>query len=202
MKGSSIAAFVFASIILCFQLGHFSYYKFFDPHQSVLNDYLDLQIKEAENLDVLIAEYDKARRGVKIYEEENPDRNMLTQFQRQSIEPYKTKIRLELAIDTWEKKTREYERVWYQWTAGLVLFIVGMVLFSLHRRWMPLSLPIAGHALMIWWSSPTRMIVGALSEHERLLNAKLLLTIITFIMLIGAWLFSERAQKRNGGDLV
>lgn len=39
----------------------------------------------------------------------------------QSIEPYKSKIRLETAINVWEKKAQEYQRVWYSWTAGLLM---------------------------------------------------------------------------------
>lgn len=200
MSGARITAFVLASIILCIQTAHFSYFKFFDPHESVLNDYLDQQIKEAGSLDELISEYEKARAAVEAYEIERPNMEVLTRYQQQSIEPYKTMIRLEAAIEAWEKKGREYQRVWYQWSAGLFLFVLGFIAFRLSKSWITLAIIIAGLGEMIWWSSPTRMIVGALSEHERLLNAKLLLTIVTFVLLLFAWIMSERrsTEAREG----
>jgi len=148
----------------------------------------------------LTRDYEASLKEVAAYETENPDAGVLTRYQQQSIEPYKTKLRLEDAIDTWEQKTREYGRVWYQWSAGLVLFIVGIVLFRWSRNWIALSLHIAGLSMMIWWSSPTRMMVGAWVEHERLLNTKLLLTIVTFVMMLGAWFMSERMRARAQDD--
>jgi len=197
MTGFRVVAFGLASIILCYQGVHFTYFKFFSPEESVLSDYLDKQIKEAGSLEELIREYEVSLKKVTEYETENPDAVVLTRYQQQSIEPYKTKLRLEDAIDTWEQKTREYGRVWYQWSAGLVLFIVGIALFRWSRNWIALSLHIAGLSMMIWWSSPTRMMVGALAEHERLLNTKLLLTIVTFVMMLGAWFMSERMRARD-----
>jgi len=197
ITGFRVRAFGLAIIILCFQGVHFTYFKFFSPHESVLSDYLDKQIKEASSLDELIQEYEASIEKVTAYEIENPNVGVLTRYQQQSIEPYKTKLRLESAIDAWEQKTREFGRVWYQWSAGLALFIVGIVLFRMSRSWIALSLLIAGIAEMIWWSSPTRMMVGALAEHERLLNAKLLLTVVTFALLLAAWVLSERMSEQN-----
>jgi hypothetical protein len=196
MKGSSLAAFVIASIFLCFMGVHYTYYFVFGSPESVLHDYLEEQIKGAENLDELVAEYETSLQLIAAYEIERPDMEVLTRYQQQSVEPYKTKIRLETAIDVWEKKTREYQRVWYSWAAGLILFVVGATGFVLYRSWMPLSIHIAGLGQMIWSASPTQMIVGALAEHERLLGAKLLMTVLTFALLMAAWYLSERMQKR------
>ncbi len=195
--GFRITAFGLASIILCFQGVHFAYFKFFNPQESVLSDYLDKQIKEASSLEELIQEYEAALKEVETYEAANPDIGVLTRYQQQSVEPYKTKLRLEDAIDTWEKKAREFGRVWYQWSAGLVLFIVGIGLFRWSHSWIALSLHIAGLAEMIWWSSPTRMMVGALAEHERLLNTKLMLTVVTFCLLMAAWTMAERVGAKS-----
>jgi len=197
ITGFRVMAFCLASIILLFQGVHFAYFKFFNPQESVLSDYLDKQIKQAGSLDELIREYEASRKKVTAYESENPDVGVLTRYQQQSIEPYKTKLRLESAIDAWEQKTREYSRVWYQWSAGLVLFIVGIILFRMSKSWIALSLLIAGITEMIWWSSPTRMMVGALAEHERLLNVKLLLTVVTFALLLAAWTLSERTRNKS-----
>ncbi len=200
IAGFRVMAFGLASIILCFQGVHFTYFKFFSPHESVLSDYVDKQIKDASSLEELIQEYEASREKVTAYEIENPNVGVLTRYQKQSIEPYKTKLRLESAIDAWETKTREYGRVWYQWSAGLVLFVVGIGLFRASKSWIALSLLIAGLTEMIWWSSPTRMMVGALAEHERLLNAKLFLTLVTFALLLGAWTLSERMRKRSHSE--
>jgi hypothetical protein len=197
MKGSSLAAFVIASIILCFMGVHYTYYLLFGPQESVLNDYLEQQIKTAESLDELVAQYEESLQLVKAYESERPDMEVLTRYQQQSVEPYASKIRLETAIDVWEKKTREYQRVWYSWTAGLILFVIGATGFVLYRSWIPLSVHIAGLGQMIWSASPTQMIVGALVEHERLLGAKLLLSVLTFVLLMAAWYLSDQMQHRK-----
>ena len=195
MKGSSRAAFVIASIILCFMGVHYTYYTLYGSHESVLIDYLEQQIKGAESLDELVAEYEASLELVAAYERDRPDMDVLTRYQQQSIEPYKSKIRLETAIEVWEKKAWEYQRVWFSWTAGLVLFLVGAAGFVLYRNWRILSVHIAGLAQMIWSASPTPMIVGALAEHERLLGAKLLMTVMTFVLLMAAWYMSSRMQN-------
>ena len=197
MKGSSLAAFVIASIILCFMGVHYTYYLLFGPEASVLNDYLEQQIKAAESLDELVTQYEESLQLVKAYESERPGMEVLTRYQQQSVEPLPTKIRLETAINVWEKKTREYGRIWYSWTAGLILFVIGAAGFVLYHSWIPLSVHIAGLAQMIWSASPTQMIVGALAEHERLLGAKLLLSVVTFVLLIAAWYLSDRMQHRR-----
>ena len=69
MKKSSVAAFVLATIVLCFQVVHFSYLKFFNPHESVLSDYLDKQIQQAESLEELVAEYEKSLQAIELYEQ-------------------------------------------------------------------------------------------------------------------------------------
>jgi hypothetical protein len=197
MKKSSVAAFVLATIVLCFQVVHFSYLKFFNPHESVLSDYLDKQIQQAKSLEELVAEYEKSLQAIELYEQQRPDADVLTYYQQSSIEPYKTKEKLEAAIGVWEKRSREYQRVWFQWTAGLILFTVGAVLFRMYVSWIPLAIHIAGMAEMIWWSSPTRMAVGAVLEYEKLINAKLLLTIVTLALVMLAWYWSERSQKKH-----
>lgn len=149
MKGSSLAAFVIASIILCFMGVHYTYYLLFGPEASVLNDYLEQQIKAAESLDELVAQYEESLQLVKAYESERPGMEVLTRYQQQSVEPFATKIRLETAINVWEKKTREYGRVWYSWTAGLILFVIGAAGFVLYHSWIPLSVHIAGLAQKI-----------------------------------------------------
>ncbi len=50
---------------------------------------------------------------------------------------------------------------------------------------------------MIWSASPIQMIVGALVEHERLLGAKMLMTVFTFILLMAAWYMSDQMQNRS-----
>ena len=197
MKGSSLAAFVIASILLCFMGVHYTYYLLFGPQESVLNDYLEQQIKAAESLDELVAQYEESLQLVKAYESERPEMEVLTRYQQQSVEPYESKIRLETAINVWEKKTREYQRIWYSWTAGLILFVIGAAGFGIYRSWIPLSVHIAGLGQMIWSVSPTQMIVGALVEHERLLAAKLLLSMFTFILLMAAWYLSDQMQHRR-----
>lgn len=197
MKGSSLAAFVIASILLCFMGVHYTYYLLFGPQESVLNDYLEQQIKAAESLDELVAQYEESLQLVKAYESERPDMEVLTRYQQQSVEPYESKIRLETAINVWEKKAREYQRIWYSWTAGLILFVIGAAGFGIYRSWIPLSVHIAGLSQMIWSVSPTQMIVGALVEHERLLAAKLLLSMFTFILLMAAWYLSDQMQHRR-----
>ena len=73
MKGSSLAAFVIASILLCFMGVHYTYYLLFGPQESVLNDYLEQQIKAAESLDELVAQYEESLQLVKAYQSDHDE---------------------------------------------------------------------------------------------------------------------------------
>ena len=196
MRGFQLTIFVMAIVLLSMQSVHFVYYKFIYSHESVLDDSLDKQIKASQSIDELLQEYKKAQTKVKDYEIKNPDKEF-EYYKRQKTEPYKSKIKFENAIKDWEKKQRDYARLWYQWFAGVLLFSLGGAMYWIKRSWLGLSVLTAGLGEMIWWSSPNLTRIGSLLEYEKLLNTKLLLTLLTFILLSAAWLVSEARRKKN-----
>jgi len=201
MRGFRLTILVVTICVLCAQGVHFVYYKYFYPHESVLDDYVDKQIQAAESLEELVAEYELAMAAVEEYEAQTPESERPSYGIRRNQDPYSTKMRLERAIETWESRARDYARLWYQWIAGLILFAGGAALIRFERGWLGISLIVAGLGEMIWWSSPSFRVIGSLQEYEKLLNAKLILTLLTFLIVIFVWQLYERTLQKSASDL-
>lgn len=201
MRGFQLTILVVTIFVLCAQGVHFVYYKFFYPHESVLDDYVDKQIQAAESLEELVAEYELAMAVVEEYEAQTPEADRPSYGNRRNQEPYSTESRLERAIETWEGRARDYARLWYQWIAGLMLFAGGAVLTRFARGWLGASLIVAGLGEMIWWSSPSFRAGGSLQEYDKLLNAKLILTVLTFVIVIFVWQLYERTLQKSESGL-
>jgi hypothetical protein len=200
MRGFLLTVLVVTVVTLCAQGVHFAYYKFFYPHESVLDDYVDKQIQAAESLEELVTEYELAMAVVEEYEAQTPEADRPS-YGNRNQEPYSAESRLKRAIETWESRARDYARLWYQWIAGLMLFIGGAVLTKFGRGWLGTALIVAGLGEMIWWSSPSFRAGGSLYEYDKLLNAKLILTVLTFVIVIFVWQLYERTFQKSQSSL-
>jgi branched-subunit amino acid ABC-type transport system permease component len=54
---------------------------------------------------------------------------------------------------------------------------------------------IAGFSEMAFWTSPLVRLPGAGTEFERLLNNRLVLSLVAWVLLLGIWLLLERTRK-------
>ena len=196
MKGFQYTVMVLVVIILSAQLAHFSYMKFLYPTQSVLDDELDTSIKSSTSLAELVNQFRASEIEVKAFEDSLvPEENRRTV--RRDIEPYKSNRKLKHAIQNWERKQAQIQRLIYQWIVGLALAVLGTWLYLNRKNWIGTVFIVAGLAEMIWWCSPSISAGGSLSEFERILNIKLLLTVATAAVFATNWWAWQRPQNVN-----
>lgn len=182
---------VLSLITLSLQLVHYSYKKFHFPAVSVLDSSVDKKIRQATSLQELLDKREKSKQAIKDFEA-SKSKEELRRINKYSGEPYATKIKLELAISDWEKREREKNKMFFYWFAGLVLVIIGAVLYYFKQIWFGISLVIAGMLEQVWWSSPSFSNRGAAIEIARLLNAKILLTLISILLIVLLWYFRNK----------
>jgi len=194
MKGLQYTVLVIALAILSSQTIHYVYMKFFYPTTSVLDTELDTEIREAKSLDELVQRYEEARNAVREHEAGlSPDERR--DSGRWDEEPYKTRNGLLAAINDWEQKNEQFRRLLVQWTYGFLVTLVGVGIYSRGHWWLGTALGLAGIAEMIWWCSPSIDLGGALGEFDRLLNTKLILSVVTAAALALAWRVWTRAGR-------
>lgn len=186
MKGLQYTVLVIALAILSSQTIHYVYMKFFYPTTSVLDTPLETTIQQAESLDELVRLYRKSEADVEAYEaQQDPDdRNNPGRWED---EPYKSKNALRSAISDWENKAEQYRRLLVQWTYGLLITLIGVFAYARRHFWIGTALAVAGVGEMLWWCSPSIYLGGAVGEFERLLNTKLVLSLVTAAALALAW---------------
>ena len=186
MKGFQYTILVMVVLVLSAQLAHFTYMKFLLPTESVLDTELDTSIKGTTSLDDLLDQFKRSELEVKAYEDSlSPKENRKSY--RRDIEPYESHHKLRQAIQNWERKQAQISRLLYQWTIGLLLALVGSGLYLKRINWVGTAFIVAGLAEMIWWCSPAISVGGAISEFERILNIKLILTLATAGVFAGNW---------------
>ncbi len=196
MKGFQNTILVIVILVLSAQLAHFTYMKFLLPTDSVLDDELDESIKSTTSLDELVKQFERSELEVKAFEESlSPEENR--KMYRRDIEPYESNRKLRQAIQNWERKQAQIDRLLYQWTIGLLLALAGTALYLKRLSWIGTALIVAGLAEMIWWCSPAISVGGSISELERILNIKLILTLATVGVFAGNWAAWRRTGQEN-----
>lgn len=192
MKGFQKTILVIVVLVLSAQLAHFTYMKFLYPTQSVLDDALDVSIRETTSLEDLVEQFERSELEVKAYEDAlSPRENRKSH--RRDIEPYESNRKLRQAIKGWEHQQAQIKRLLFQWTVGLLLALAGTGLYLKRYNWVGTALIVAGLAEMIWWCSPAISVGGAISEFEKILNIKLILTLATVAVFAGNWAAWRRA---------
>ena len=83
----------------------------------------------------------------------------------------------------------------YQWTIGLLLALAGTWVYLKEIKWVGTAFIVAGLAEMIWWCSPSISVGGAISEFERILNIKLILTMATAAVFAVNWWAWQKPQN-------
>ncbi len=200
--------FLIAMFVLTVQALRLLYIKCFEKHTSVLDKYeessVDDKIKEAQSLDDLLKKHDRARDR---YRELDRQRKGMSEDERQEFtdahsEELLEQTRFRHAIVDWENKSREITELRVFWGLGLILVLVGAALYWRGFRWLGMALIVPGFSEMIWWTSPSFTVVGALREFDRLMNNKILFTFAALALLIVAWVLSARLQLRDdAGDI-
>jgi hypothetical protein len=161
------------------------YLKWVEPRGSVLDKYeepITGEIKKATSLEQLEKLYAEANKTVLAYEAVDSIMAM-EPYKRMELEPYKTRDEARDAISDWERQSHEIFKIRFYWALGLVLAIVGFVLYTKVNPWLGITVLITGFAEMVYWTSPS-FFYGAEFEYNKLLTNKIVLSILTLGLLI------------------
>ena len=167
------------------------YMLWIEPRGSVLDKYdkpRKSEIDAATSLDELMRRYEPVRKQVDEARQarakaaaEPGAGSGVPPYLEEREEPFRSERELSQAIREWEQKSKEIRELWFFWTVGLVVLVLGMVLYR-KNRWFGLTLIIAALAEFIYWTSPT--FFGGTREFDRLLWNKLLFTLVSLVLLI------------------
>ena len=211
MKALKITVFILALLVLATQVARHVYVRYLEPRTSVLDKFEETETKKviqrATTLSELVEEYDPARKRVDQLDKEmqielskkNSDDYYM--FEEKWKEDYKQEYQqeeeLKSAIQDWEEKSKEIRELYVFWAFGLFFFAIGIFMLKKGFNWIGMAFIIPGIVEMIWWTSPSFRFAGSPLEFDRLLNNKLGFTIVTLVVFITVWYFSESKRKRN-----
>jgi hypothetical protein len=197
MKNFKTTFFVIAMMILLTQTIRHLYVRCYYDKPSVLDKYhdsdVDKYIKKSISLDSLLIKYDKAYNEVNLFER-GKTKDQIDSLKKIDEQIYDTKNNYRGAIEDWEAKENKIHEVIRFWICGLILIGIGMILYSKKIRWFGLSLIMVGLVEMIYWTSPDLTLGGATLEFLKYLNAKLILSSITFIILTILWFLDKNEE--------
>lgn len=161
------------------------YLKWVEPRGSILDKYEEpivSEIKKATSLQQLEKLYSDASNKVLVYDSLDSIKAMQP-YQRDQLEPYKSRDEARNAINAWERQSHEIFQIRFYWVLGLVLAIIGFALYKKVNPWLGITVLITGFAEMVYWSSPS-FFFGAEFEYNNLLTNKIILSILTLMLLI------------------
>ncbi len=210
MKGLQITCLVLAMLALTAQSIRHLYVKYFEATASVLDKYdkkpIDQDIQSAKSLAELVAQYDPLRKQADLLDAqldkelqnipEDKKWEHRSEFTDAHKKDYEPERKLRAAINDWESKANEIRELRIFWFFGLGLYVLGGALYF-KSRWVGLSLLIAGVIEMIWWTSPSFRLGGTVAEFERLLNNRLLFSILSLALVLLAWWLRYRLVGRK-----
>lgn len=189
---------ILAFVALVVQTVRHAYMLWFEPRGSVLDKYdqpVKSEISSAASLDELLRRYDPVRKQV----DELSKTGSTPAYEQTQKEPFKTEQTLRLAISEWEEKSKEIRAIRLYCLAAGVLFLLGLLSYQKVNRWFGISLLIAAFSEFIYWTSPTFIGLGPNREVDRLLVNKLVLSIVSLALLMGAISFLDIfAEKEQG----
>jgi hypothetical protein len=151
------------------------------------------QVRLEESTDELVAEYEDTSQQIDELEKQDPS---LQPYAVQQAHPelYARRSALVQELNERQRITSEIRDLWIYSIAGLVLLGIGARLYSTGREWVGMSLIVPGFLELMWWSSPSFTMGGAVQEFDVLLINKIVLTLISIALL---YLFWSAARRRD-----
>jgi len=189
----TLAIIAFVSLLV--QTVRHAYMLWFEPRGSVLDKYdqpVKSEIASAVSLDQLLHRYDPVRKQA----DELAKTSSSPAYEQTQKEPFKTEQTLRQAIIEWEEKSKEVRAIRFYCLVAAVLFVLGLFAYKKLNPWLGITLLIASFAEFIYWTSPT--FIGPTREFDRLLAKKLVLSVVSLVLLVGAiWFLQIFAEKEQ-----
>jgi hypothetical protein len=199
MRNLKITFFLIGMLIVTSQTVRHLYVRVYYDIPSVLDKYddeIDKKIKHSSSLDTLLLHFDKAYNEVIVFEKDKTEEE-LKEVNKNRDEPYNSKTKYKKAIRDWEKKEEKIHEVIVFWIVGLILVLLGSLIYYRKGKWLGLSLIIVGFVEMIWWSSPSISTSGSHIEFLKFLNIKLFLSLISISILIVLWEIGKKFDEKS-----
>ena len=196
-----------AALLVGSQLVRHVYVRWIEPRGSVLDQFKDeteQSIPTAQSLEELLTPYEVAWKKMKEHQKKreedrkNNENEQLDKYDGYTLkEPYKSERTLRGAIDTWEDHARQIKELHFFWWCGCAFSLVGAVSYGRIQPWAGLSLATLGFIEMLYATCPTFRILSAYAEFDRLLTWKIIYTVISVVLLLGAWLYVARTRAKT-----
>ena len=178
---------IVALLVLVSQTVRHAYVLWLEPRNSVLDKYdrpLKDEIFAATSLDQLLSRYDQAHTAAEAARKEAAKNGQPEpEYKLAETEPFKSERALHEAISQWEARSKEIHALRFYWLVGVALCALGMIVYTLRRRWLGLTFLIAGFTEIIYWTSPTFLGIST-REFDRLLGYKLAFSVVSLGLLL------------------
>jgi len=217
MRHLQITFFITAIVLLTLQVFRHTYVRLLERPQASVLDRFDRDkakrvVKQAASLDELVARYEVARYATDKLDKEIRDAlaagseeehyASLEAFQSANEEAYELEAGLRKAIRELEAKNKEVRDLRAFWFFGLAVYLIGVLFLVSGRGWLGISLIVPGVLEMIWWTSPSFGLGTDARDFTRLVDNKLILSVVTFLVLMLSWSINERWRKTREGRAV
>ena len=199
MRGTQITLFVIGLLIIGTQTFRHVYVKWIEPTSSVLDDYrppIAEDIAATKDLDELVVLFDAAWKKVQAYEG-TASLEDIDLAKRTGSEPYRSEGEARDAIERWEAQSRSIFQLRFYWLVGLLSIVGGLFAYARINPWLGMVGIITGFTEMAVWTSPLWHSWGPQSQFERLLDQKLILSMVSAVLLIALWLWHARRVDRE-----
>jgi hypothetical protein len=205
MKTAITVLFVIAMTVGTVQSLRHVYVKWVEPDTSVLDEFrddVDAEIASARSLEDLVVLYREAREEAAAKaanEEATDDLGQDAQFRHMMREQgSEAERRIGREIQSREHDHQQLVKLRFYWSAGLIIFVLGALVFRRLNAWLGFSFIVIGFSEMLCWTSPLFHFSLMSRQFETLLNTKLTFSLITWILLIISWfLFDSGVIRRK-----
>jgi len=194
MKNALTVLFVLAMVVCSTQTVRHVYVKFLDSNESVLDEFrtdTESDIANAGSLQDLVGLYRSAQKEIDLYESD-PSNPVIEPNKRRGVVPYTTKVKIKKEIQNREHDQNQLNKLWFYWGCGLVSLILGVTALRYGSRWLGFSIMVTGFSEMLAWTSPLFHNRLLSLQFEQLLDYKLLLSAVTWLLLVSVWMLIEK----------
>jgi len=187
MKPLQITLFIIANVIFITQGGRDVHELIWGSESSILDQFSPEKIKaqSEKKTEVLMDEFRNVNEQILALEKGKGWQEMQN-ISQEHQDLYQKRDVLRSEISERETKAREFRDVWIFTAYGVVLIILGTVLYRSRAIWPGLSIVIAGFCVFEYWVGPS-FFSGASAEFHALLVSKTVLTVVALIALYLVW---------------
>lgn len=204
MKVLQVTFFIIFSCMLSTQAVRHVHQYIFGYEESIIasvEEFSEMkkEIRLEASTDDLLAEYEASQKEMRQLRESD---KLITPHELRRLNPelFARSNALRKELQQRESMARQLRDIWIFSIAGFILIGLGSLLYSRGYSWIAMSLILPGFLELIYWSSPSFSLGGALQEYELLLVNKIILTIIAFVLLYWLWLLSWLKWKKLEGN--